>query len=263
VPLNGTAPPTGGAPTSYVIEVGSSAGLSNLVVFDTGNTLASFSTIGVGSGAYFVRVRARNAAGTSGPSNEFIVIVGGGPGPCTGPPGTPAGLTFSINGSIVTLRWTAASGQPTTYIIEAGSSPQTSNLANLSTGNAGTGLSAAAPPGTFYVRVRARNACGTSGSSNEIIVIVGGVPGPPTGLTSAVNGAIVTLNWIAPGGQTTTYVIQAGSSSGASNLANFATGSTATTLTAAAPPGTYFVRVRARNPFGTSGPSNEIVVVVP
>jgi Domain of unknown function (DUF3472) len=263
VTLNWAAPAGGGAPTSYVIEAGSATGAANLVVFDTGNTQTSFTTIGVGLGTYFVRVRARNAAGTSGPSNEVVVIVGGGPGPCTGPPGAPSGLTLSINGSIVTLMWSAASGQPTAYVIEAGLSSGTSNLANFQTGNADTTLTVAAPPGTYFVRIRARNACGTSGPSNEIVVIVGSVPGPPSGLTVSINGAIVTLTWNAASGQLTTYVIEAGSSSGASDLASFQTGNVATTFMVAAPPGTYFVRLRARNAFGTSGPSNEVVVIVP
>jgi hypothetical protein len=37
---------------------------------------------------------------------------------------------------------------------------------------------------------------------------------------------------------------------------------TATTLSAVAPVGTYYVRVFAQNAFGTSGASNEIIVVV-
>jgi hypothetical protein len=35
------------------------------------------------------------------------------------------------------------------------------------------------------------------------------------------------------------------------------------TFTIAAPPGRYYVRVRAVNALGTSGPSEEIVVLVP
>lgn len=261
VTLNWTAPATGGAPTSYLIEAGSSAGTSNFT-FDTGNTLTSFGTAGVAPGVYYVRVRARNVAGSSGPSNEVIVIVGG--LGCTGPPGAPGSLTMTINGPIVTLTWTAAAGQPTTYVIEAGTAPQLTDIANVATGSVGTSLSVAAPPGTYFVRVRARNACGTGGPSNEIVVLVaGGAPGPPSGLTVSVIGAIVTLNWTAATGGPTTYVIEAGSSSGLSDLARFLTGNTATTLTVAAPSGTYFVRVRAANALGTSAPSNEIVVLVP
>ena len=90
-------------------------------------------------------------------------------------------------------------------------------------------------------------------------------PGLPTGLRSTVSGQTVTLTWNAPngGGAPDFYVLQAGSSSGQSNLANANTGSTATTLTVTnVPPGAYFVRVLAQNASGASAPSNEIVVTV-
>jgi hypothetical protein len=35
------------------------------------------------------------------------------------------------------------------------------------------------PAGTYYIRVRAKSSCGTSGPSNEIVLVVGG--GSPTG----------------------------------------------------------------------------------
>jgi hypothetical protein len=75
----------------------------------------------------------------------------------------------------------------------------------------------------------------------------------------------VALNWTAPatGGTPSQYVIEAGSASGLSNLATLPTGSTALGLTTAAPPGTFYVRVRAQNACGLSVPSNEQVIVVP
>src|SRR5262249_58603314 len=64
-------------------------------------------------------------------------------------------------------------------------------------------------------------------------------------------------------GYTTGYGIEAGSKSGWANLANSDVGSTATTMTATGVgAGTYYVRVRAKNAYGMSAPSNEVVLVV-
>jgi hypothetical protein len=85
----------------------------------------------------------------------------------------------------------------------------------------------------------------------------------PAGLSFSVTGSTVRLIW-SPAATATAYVLEAGSFSGGSNLAVFDTGSAVTSFTAGAVgAGTYFVRVRARNPCGTSGGSNETVVVVP
>jgi hypothetical protein len=176
----GTVTLTWGAPTSvdpassYVIEAGATAGSTNIAVFDTLSSATSFTVSGVPAGTYFVRVRARNSAGTSSTSNEVVVIVGGA---CTSAPGAPTGLGSSVSGSTVTLTWTAPAGgcAPTGYIVEAGSSSGASNLANFNTGSTATTFSAGGVPnGTYFVRARAANSNGTSGVSNEITVVVGG-----------------------------------------------------------------------------------------
>jgi hypothetical protein len=64
----------GPAPVSYVIAAGTSSGLSNIVVFDTGSPAPGFGTAAP-PGVYFVRVAARNACGIGVPSNEVIVSV--------------------------------------------------------------------------------------------------------------------------------------------------------------------------------------------
>lgn len=184
------------------------------------------------------------------------------------PPGAPRNLTASVAGSTVVLSWDApAAGTPASYEIEAGSAAGLSNLAVLSTGLTRS-LSASAPNGTYYVRVRARNAAGASPPSNEVVVIIGGacaVPNAPGTLGFTVVGSRVTLTWSAPTGGTppVAYVVEVGLQAGASNLLVFDTGSTAQTLSAVASPGLYFVRVRARSTCGSGPVSNEVAITVP
>lgn len=188
----------------------------------------------------------------------------------------PAALTQSVSGTAVTLAWTApSSGDPaTSYVVEAGSASALSNLASFDTNSAATSLTVASvPAGTYFVRVRGRNASGVSAASNEVVVTVSGgsvpcagAPNAPTGLSGSASGSTVTLSWTAPSGgcSAASYTIEAGSSAGGSNLANFNTGSTATSFSASSvPTGTYYVRVRARGASGlASTPSNEALVVV-
>lgn len=169
--LSWVAPSSGGAPAAYIVEAGSAPGLANLANFSTGNTATSFSASGVGSGSYFVRVKATNASGTSGASNESLLTVGNA---CTGAPLPPAGFTLTFNsGGTVSFVWSAAAGA-TSYIIEAGSAPGTANLANSNLGSSATAATfSGVGAGTYFVRLRSQNACGTSGgASNEITLVV-------------------------------------------------------------------------------------------
>jgi len=165
-------PASGGAPSAYIIEAGSAPGLANLANFSTGSTATSFTAGGVGAGTYFVRVKATNAAGTSGPSNEATLVVGS--GACTAAPAAPGGFALTLNaGGTVSFAWTPSAGA-TTYVIEAGSAPGANNLVpGTDLGSSATVFTATGVgAGTYFVRVRARNACGTSGVSNELTVAV-------------------------------------------------------------------------------------------
>ncbi len=199
-------------------------------------------------------------------ANQMIAFVGTTTVEAPGPPTT---VMSAVAGSAVTITWGAptSGGAPTSYVLEAGSATGLANLAIVNTPL--RSLSAVAPPGTYYVRVRARNAAGTGPASNEIVVVVGGggcvaAPGAPGPLTFAVSGALVTLNWAAPtsGGAPTTYLIEAGSFAGGANLVVIDLGGPLVTFAAQAPPGTYYVRVKARNACGTGPPSNEVVIQV-
>jgi len=170
--LRWTAPTMGGTPTAYVIEAGSGPGLANLANFSTGSIATTFGAGGVANGIYYVRVRATSSVGTSGPSNEVIMVAGG--GGCTLPPGAPGGLTIIQNsGGSVAFKWSTAPGGPTTYVLEAGSAPGLANLANVDLGGTGTTFATSGVgAGTYYVRLRAANACGKGGASNEVVLVV-------------------------------------------------------------------------------------------
>jgi hypothetical protein len=116
--------------------------------------------------------------------------------------------------------------------------------------------------------VRAFN--GVAGApSNEAVVTIGTVacvPPAPTDFWGRTNGSSILLEWSrsTAGCEPTTYVIEAGSRSGASDLANFTTGTRSIIYTAnGVAGGTYYLRVRASaGGTSTSAPSNEIVLSV-
>jgi hypothetical protein len=122
-------------------------------------------------------------------------------------------------------------------------------------------------PGVYFVRVAGVNACGIGAISNEVPVVVGPpIPGPPSGLQANVSlDRQVAFAWRAPtaGGNVEEYAIEAGSAPGLANLAVLRTGSAEPSLVVTAPPGRYFVRVRALNAAGWSVPSNDLEVRVP
>jgi hypothetical protein len=265
VTLTWTTPAGADSATSYLLEAGSRTGLADLVNADTRSPLQALTITNVPPGTYFVRVRVRNANGTSAPSSEVAVTI---PADCLTAPGTPSGLTAIVSGTTVTLTWQppATACPATAYTVEGGSAPGLTNLASFSTGTAVTSFTATSVPGgTYYVRVKATNAGGASGASNEVSFSVGAcatAPAAPAALTASVTGTTVVLTWTAPSGAPSTYLVEAGSTPGASNVVVSDLGSAATSLTATAAPATYYVRLRARNACGTSAPSNEIVVVV-
>ena len=168
VTLTWTAPVTGAAPTTYYIEAGSTPGAANLANFPTGNTATIYSATGVGNGTYYVRVRAANASGVGPASPDATLVVGS----CTAPPPAPAGLTNTVTGSTVSLTWNASPGAAS-YVLEAGSTTGASNLAVSDTANVTPQFVApGVGAGVYFVRIRARNTCGTSSPSNETIVRV-------------------------------------------------------------------------------------------
>lgn len=257
--LRWNAPTSGGPASGYALFVGSAPGASNLI---NGQALGPGLSVSdhVPPGTYFARLAAYNAAGASAQSQEISFRVG-----TAQAPGTPVGVTVSLQGTLATLSWVppAPDSGPTaatSYVIEVGTAPGARNVGSFNIGNA-TRFSSQVAPGVYYVRVRAVNAAGVSAPSAEVVLRYG-TPGAPRSLVASVSrrSSRVTLSWMPPSDRSATgYVIEVGTARGLSNVVVAPVGNV-TTLTTSAPPGVYYVRVRAINGAGAGAASNEIVV---
>jgi hypothetical protein len=257
VTISWTPDPAGGTPTSYTLYAGSAPGERDLAAIVLRGTTTFTAT--APTGLYYLTVVARNASGAGPPSNEVALQAG-----CVAPPPVPSPLTFTTAGATVTLWW-AAAATASSYALEAGQTPGSSNLGVLPLGNVQS-LTATVPLGAYYVRARASNACGTSGPTNEAAVILDGstsVPSPPTALSWSLSGRTLILQWTPPksGGMPSGYQIEAGFTPGGVDAV---VPTTAPGLVVPnAPSGTFYVRVRSVNAAGASAPTTDVTVVVP
>ena len=163
----------------------------------------------------------------------------------------------------VSLSWTAPPGSVTGYLVDAGSAPGLSDIGTIPT-TATSLVVPGVPPGTYYVRVRSQNADGTSLPSNERRLDVAGPPSSPPVLDPPLVAAdaTVTLSWTRPAGGTS-FVIEAGTAAGLSDIAALAVGDVDRITLPGVPDGRYVVRVRAISAGGAGPPSNEVLVQVP
>ena len=94
---------------------------------------------------------------------------------CSSPPGAPANVSVvSSIGSTVVLTWGPAPGSATSYAIEAGSAPGLTNQGTRESWASAHPIYSATrvPPGTYFVRVRAKNGCGFGPASDDVKVVV-------------------------------------------------------------------------------------------
>lgn len=256
-------PFSGGPPTSYVVEAGLAPG-TTFVSLPT--TAQSMVIPGIPPGTFFLRVRGVNREGAGAPSNEIVLRVGAGG---VVAPNPPEFLFPQVIDGKLTLTWDRPTSGPvpTSYQLEVGTAAGRSDIAVVPTPTRlfqFTGV----PPGFYFVRVRAVVSGVVGSPSNDVTMVVGNVPAPPsepTILPITVAGNVVTLRWEAPYfGPVTDYILEAGSQPGSSNIAVLRLGSTATSMTIpGVPPGRYYLRLRAVNALGVSAQSRERELVVP
>jgi hypothetical protein len=261
VTLTWRAPGSGPAPTHYLLDVGTTWGGTEIARgYNVGNVLRVSADLP--RGRYYARVRAANAGGMSAYSNLTSFRVGT-------RLVSPSGFTVRWIGTEAVLTWTQPAGaspdeQPTSYVIEAGSAPGRSDAGAIDVGRVTTFRTRVPAGRRYFVRVRGVSEAGESEPTEDLELRPGGrpaVPGPPRRLAASAADSLITLRWDAPAGgePVTGYQIEAGSVSGASDVAVIQVGQV-TTYAAVAPKGTHYVRVRALGAGAVGQASNEVVI---
>lgn len=258
-------PPLGGEPTSYVIEAGLEP-FTTVVSIPTPDASTTLDIPGVPSGVFYLRVRGVNGYGVGLASDDVELVAVNG----VSPPGTPQDLRASVTAGQLLVTWQPPpdGGRPAGYRLEAGRSYLDADIAVLDLGDTSAFAYSNIPPGNYFLRVRAANAAGLGEASHEVLLRVGGVPGPPEppqGLAVSVVGASVHFSWLAPPGPDPAlfYILGAGSASGFDDIAEVVVGGATRSISfAGVPPGVYYVRLWGGNLYGVGLPSNEVLVVV-
>lgn len=171
-------------------------------------------------------------------------------------------LSANVVGQDVTLTWTAVP-DATNYFLEATAGGTAVGPVPL--GNVTTFPLVGVPFGTYIARVTplVGGAAGTP-SNLVTIVVAPGPPPAPTNFAAIVNGASALFSWdLASVTGLTSVILQAGSSSGAADIATVPLGVVESLSLPAVPQGNYFLRVSAAGPNGVSVPSNELALTFP
>lgn len=200
-------------------------------------------------------IRAINAAGPGEYSSQVFDVL----------PAPPTGfVTTSVAGRTASFAWVAPPNLPPgcSYDLEGGVLPG-QTLAVLSTFSAATSLTAIAPSGVYYLRLRTFCFGLRSAPSNElrVAVDVAEAPSAPAHLLGLVDGATLSLSWTATfeGGVPAALWIQV--SGDVTGAAPIPVGETFSMT--GVPPGTYTLQLVAVNAAGASAPSNAVTLTFP
>ena len=177
------------------------------------------------------------------------------------PPATPSGLAGTVSSTTsVSLSWNAPTGDVDSYTLEQ--SPDNSTWTQIggtltTTSYTSTGLTEG---GTYYYRVSATNAGGTSSVSSAVTVQLPTPPGAPTNLTGSITTNQVVLSWTAPSNSGSTaisgYKIEYSTDNSSWSILEANTGSAAVSYTTTVTyQGTYYYRVSGINDSGAGSAS--------
>ncbi len=203
---------------------------------------------------YYFRVRAYNVSGNSGYSNEASVII------CPEAPGSVSAT--AVSSTQINISWTDNSSNETGFRIERSMGNNTSYteiVSDLPAGTTSYHNTGLAFNTAYYYRVRAYNAYGNSGYSNEASATTNDIiPYAPTNLVSAAaSSSQINLTWNDNSTNETGFLIErSGDNITFSQIASVTAGTTSYSSTGLSSGTTYYFRVRAYNGIGNSGYSN-------
>jgi fibronectin type 3 domain-containing protein len=192
---------------------------------------------------------------------------GGGGGGSSAPAGlvpvAPTGLSTMPSNGQVSLSW-SASATAVTYNVYAGTSAGGESATPMTTGITGLTyvISSLTNGNTYYFKVAAVNANGTSSLSAEASTTPATTPAAPSNVTATASSGQVVLNWTASS-SATTYNVYEGTTPGGETASPVAAGlsNPNTTITGLKNGGIYFFTVTATNIDVLSPVSSEISVV--
>jgi hypothetical protein len=182
--------------------------------------------------------------------------------PTTAPASPTVNATVDTSKGATVLDWAAPDdgGSPITgYQVYRGLTPGSATPYATSAGTSFTDT-AVTTGTTYYYRVVATNAVGSSDPSNEVNATPTTLPGKPTLLATAGKSQ-VKLSWTAPangGTPITGYAIYRGTAAGAETLVQTLSTGTSYVDTGLSAKTTYFYEVAAINRNGNGAQSNEV-----
>ncbi len=149
--------------SSYNVYRGTTAGGESATPLATNVTTTTYADTTAAAGTkYYYKVAAVNTSGTSSLSNEASAAIP------PSPPPAPTGLIATKGNKQVSLKWIASTGA-TSYNVYRGTSPGGEGTTPIATGITSTSYtnSGLTNGKTYYYKVAAVNAAGTSPLSNE------------------------------------------------------------------------------------------------
>ncbi|MGO8673484.1 MAG: malectin domain-containing carbohydrate-binding protein [Capsulimonadaceae bacterium] len=236
--------------TTYDLYRGTTSGGEGSTPYATGITATSYTDTGLTAGeTYYYEVAALNNSG-SALSNQASAEAGAALSAPT--------LTSAVGtGEAIELTWTAVNGA-TSYNLYQGtasggeSTTPVTNSTTTSYDDTGLELSE-----TYYFKVAAVNASGTSALSNELSMAAG-QPVAPTLQTATGTGGAIEITWSGSFGATSYNVYSGTASGGEGTIPVDTTSSTSFEDTGLLTGVTYYFKVSAVNSDGTSPLSNEL-----